>query len=144
MFDIEIFLISWNVSLIKERVYKIYMTDWTKIATKWKWKNQVTCWFNSSVAFACCTTRSNCTIRQEYKQVVCTEGNNKFVFHSKQSVLGYMVKRLSAHGGCLGGRRRWRTWQSAISFGELTNKLWSGDFRMGKPDHFGGHHYLNT
>ena len=25
---------------------------------------------------------------------------------SKKSVLGYMVKRLSAHGGCLGSKRR--------------------------------------
>ena len=32
----------------------------------------------------------------------------------------YMVKRLSAYGGCLGSQRRWRTWKSAISLGEPT------------------------
>jgi hypothetical protein len=30
-----------------------------------------------------------------------------------------MVKLLRAHGGCLGIRRRRRTWSAAISFGEL-------------------------
>ena len=29
-----------------------------------------------------------------------------------------MVKLLRAHGGCLGRRRRRKTWQAAISFGE--------------------------
>lgn len=31
----------------------------------------------------------------------------------------YMVKKRSANGGCLGSKRRWRTWNSAKSFGEL-------------------------
>jgi hypothetical protein len=30
-----------------------------------------------------------------------------------------LVKRESAHGGCLGTERRGRTWQAAKSFGEL-------------------------
>ena len=30
-----------------------------------------------------------------------------------------LVKRVSAHGGCLGTDRRGRTWQAAKSFGEL-------------------------
>ena len=30
-----------------------------------------------------------------------------------------LVKRVSAHGGCLGTNRRGRTWQAAKSFGEL-------------------------
>ena len=30
-----------------------------------------------------------------------------------------LVKRESAHGGCLGTDRRGRTWQAAKSFGEL-------------------------
>ncbi len=29
------------------------------------------------------------------------------------------IKRTRAHGGCLGISRRWRTWQAAISFGEV-------------------------
>ena len=29
-----------------------------------------------------------------------------------------MVKELSAHGGCLGSKRRRKTWQPAKSFGE--------------------------
>lgn len=31
-----------------------------------------------------------------------------------------MVKLISAYGGCLGGKRRRRTWKSAKSFGEPT------------------------
>ncbi len=31
----------------------------------------------------------------------------------------FMVKLLRADGGCLGTRRRRRTWKAAISFGEL-------------------------
>ena len=31
---------------------------------------------------------------------------------------GFMVKLLRADGGCLGTRRRRRTWKAAISFGE--------------------------
>jgi len=44
-----------------------------------------------------------------------------------------VAKLLRADGGCLGVKRRWKTWLAAISFGELLNKLWSGDFWMGKP-----------
>jgi hypothetical protein len=32
--------------------------------------------------------------------------------------VNFMVKLLRAHGGCLGRRRRRKTWQAAISFGE--------------------------
>jgi len=48
-----------------------------------------------------------------------------------------VVKLLRAHGGCLGTRSRRRTWEPAISAGELATKLRSGDIRMGKP---GGSH----
>ena len=33
-------------------------------------------------------------------------GHMNEVFSKSGNVLGYMTKRLSAHGGCLGGRRR--------------------------------------
>jgi hypothetical protein len=36
---------------------------------------------------------------------------------------GYMVKRISAHGGCLGGQRRRRTWQPAKSSGESATDI---------------------
>ena len=39
----------------------------------------------------------------------------------------FMVKLLRAYGGCLGARRRRKTWQAAISFGEPLNRLRSGD-----------------
>ena len=52
----------------------------------------------------------------------------------RNDCVGYFVaKLLRADGGCLGVKRRWKTWLAAISFGELLNKLWSGDFWMGKP-----------
>ncbi len=57
----------------------------------------------------------------------------------KKVVWGYMVKWISAYGGCLGGSRRWRTWKSAICLGELINELWSGDLRMGKPTLLAGY-----
>jgi hypothetical protein len=37
--------------------------------------------------------------------------------------LGYMVKKLSAHGGCLGSKRRRKTWQPAKSPGELATSI---------------------
>jgi hypothetical protein len=36
---------------------------------------------------------------------------------------GYMVKKLSAHGGCLGSKRRRKTWQPAKSPGELATSI---------------------
>ena len=44
-----------------------------------------------------------------------------------------MVKERSANGGCLGSRRRRRTWNSAKSFGELKTSVIAKDVRMGKP-----------
>ena len=38
-------------------------------------------------------------------------------------VIYFMAKLLRAHGGCLGTKRRRKTWLAAISFGELLNKL---------------------
>jgi hypothetical protein len=35
----------------------------------------------------------------------------------------FVVKFLRAHGGCLGIRSRRRTWESAISLGELITEL---------------------
>jgi hypothetical protein len=34
-----------------------------------------------------------------------------------------MVKKRSANGGCLGSKRRRRTWNSAKSFGELKTSV---------------------
>lgn len=34
-----------------------------------------------------------------------------------------MVKKLSAHGGCLGSKRRRKTWQPAKSSGELATNI---------------------
>jgi len=42
---------------------------------------------------------------------------------NSEATWGYMVKRISAHGGCLGGQRRWRTWQPAKSAGELATSI---------------------
>jgi hypothetical protein len=43
------------------------------------------------------------------------------------------VKLLRAHGGCLGTESRRRTWLTAISLGEPSAGVISGDFRMGQP-----------
>jgi hypothetical protein len=42
-------------------------------------------------------------------------------------------KLLRAYGGCLGVKRRRRTWNTAISLGEPCAGAISGDVRMGKP-----------
>ena len=41
----------------------------------------------------------------------------------REGTCGYMVKRISAHGGCLGGQRRRRTWQPAKSSGESATDI---------------------
>src|SRR4051794_28869018 len=45
----------------------------------------------------------------------------------------FTIKRLRAHGGCLGAKGGRRTWAAAISRGELLTTLCPRDFRMGKP-----------
>ena len=50
-------------------------------------------------------------LNRRYRKVARTKGGNGTVtplevFHESEIVLGYMVKRLSAYGGCLGSRRR--------------------------------------
>jgi hypothetical protein len=44
-----------------------------------------------------------------------------------------MVKKRSANGGCLGSKRRRRTWYSAISLNEEKIAVIVKDFRMGEP-----------
>ena len=44
-----------------------------------------------------------------------------------------LVKRISAHGGCLGTDRRRRTWQAAISPGELQASRDPGVSEWGNP-----------
>ena len=40
-----------------------------------------------------------------------------------EEALGYMVKKLSAYGECLGSQRRRKTWQPAKSPGELATSI---------------------
>ena len=56
----------------------------------------------------------------------------------------HVEKLLRAYGECLGVKCRWRTWDTAISLGELWTSDISGDVRIGKPagaNH--QHHALN-
>ena len=57
--------------------------------------------------------------------------------HLENSIAAYMVffliKRIRAHGGCLGAKRRRRTWAAAISPEEVLTDRRSRDVRMGKP-----------
>ena len=56
-----------------------------------------------------------------------------------------MAKLLRADGGCLGIRRRRRTWKAAISFGEPLTGIDPEDSEWGNPARFKpGHHTLNT
>ncbi len=57
----------------------------------------------------------------------------------------FMAKLLRADGGCLGIRRRRRTWKAAIIFGELLTGYDPEDSEWGNPARFKpGHHRLNT
>ena len=40
-----------------------------------------------------------------------------------ETIWGYMVKKLSAQGECLGSKRRRKTWQPAKSPGELATNI---------------------
>jgi hypothetical protein len=56
-----------------------------------------------------------------------------------------MVKKRSANGGCLGSKRRRRTWNPAKSFGELETSVNPKMSEWGNPavrEH--GHLLLNT
>ena len=56
-----------------------------------------------------------------------------------------MAKLLRADGGCLGIRRRRRTWKAAISFGELLTSFDPEDSEWGNPAGVKlSHHRLNT
>ena len=44
-----------------------------------------------------------------------------------------MVKKISANGGCLGSKRRRRTWYSAKSPGELETSVEPGVSEWGNP-----------
>ena len=41
----------------------------------------------------------------------------------RETIWGYMVKKLSAQGECLGSKRRRKTWQPAKSSGELATSI---------------------
>ena len=43
--------------------------------------------------------------------------------HEPKTIWGYMVKKLSAQGECLGSKRRRKTWQPAKSPGELATSF---------------------
>jgi len=47
-----------------------------------------------------------------------------------------VVKLLRAHGGCLGSSRRRRTWQAAISLGEVQTTFDPGISEWGNPARF--------
>ena len=47
--------------------------------------------------------------------------------------LEFVVKLLRAFGGCLGFSRRWRTWQAALSLGELQASVDPGISEWGNP-----------
>src|SRR5713226_2268524 len=47
--------------------------------------------------------------------------------------VSFMVKLLRAYGGCLGARRRRRTWQAAKSLGELQASFDPGMSEWGNP-----------
>jgi hypothetical protein len=51
----------------------------------------------------------------------------------RKTIWGYMVKKLSAHGGCLGSKRRRKTWQPAKSLGELATSFDPGVSEWGNP-----------
>jgi hypothetical protein len=56
-----------------------------------------------------------------------------------------MVKLLRADGGCLGIKRRRRTWKAAISFGELLTGFDPEISEWGNPPMvIHGYHILNT
>ena len=44
-----------------------------------------------------------------------------------------MVKKVSAQGGCLGSKRRRKTWQPAKSFGELATNIYPKISEWGNP-----------
>ena len=43
--------------------------------------------------------------------------------YERETTWGYMVKKLSAQGECLGSKRRRKTWQPAKSLGELATNF---------------------
>ena len=47
---------------------------------------------------------------------------------------GYMIKRISVYGGCLGSQRRRRTWTAAISSGEPLTGYDPGISEWGNPN----------
>ena len=71
--------------------------------------------------------------------------SNKYKMLEKASISPHHVEKLlRAYGECLGVKCRWRTWDTAISLGELWTSDISGDVRIGKPagaNH--QHHALN-
>ena len=50
-----------------------------------------------------------------------------------EATSGYMIKRISVYGGCLGGQRRRRTWQPAKSAGELATSIDPAMSEWGNP-----------
>ena len=41
----------------------------------------------------------------------------------EKTTWGYMIKKRSAYGECLGSRRRRKTWKPAKSYGELATSI---------------------
>ena len=55
------------------------------------------------------------------------------VGQGSEATSGYMIKRISVYGGCLGSQRRRRTWQPAKSAEELATSIDSAMSEWGNP-----------
>jgi hypothetical protein len=59
--------------------------------------------------------------------------SNRGAIAAERRRVNFVVKLLRAHGGCLGRRRRRRTWQAAISLGEPQAGIDPGISEWGNP-----------
>jgi hypothetical protein len=66
-------------------------------------------------------------IQREIAIGVSLVGRTGFRAHLENSIAVtsefFMIKRIRAHGGCLGAKSRRRTWAAAISSGEVLTNL---------------------
>src|SRR2546421_13067676 len=78
-----------------------------------------------------CASRQECVVRQA--PVNHGAALDPGLLDEGEGAGREMTKLQRAHDGCLGDRRRRRTWVAAKSVGEPLTRLGSGDVRMGKP-----------
>ena len=75
-------------------------------------------------------------VKEDNWQLITIENckaNYRQIKIAESTILCFRSMLIRAYGGCLDTKRRWRTLQGAISFGEVPSNLWPGDFPMGKP-----------